>query len=61
MEERTWQLVEEKLRTEEALTTALGAEVRVRLGRRGGTVEIPFEELSEVRALARRIGRDQAA
>jgi ParB family transcriptional regulator, chromosome partitioning protein len=46
---------------EEALTTALGAEVRVRLGRRGGTVEIPFEELSEVRALARRIGRDQAA
>lgn len=46
---------------EEALTTALGTEVRVRLGRRGGTVEIPFEELSEVREIAQRIGRDQAA
>ena len=33
-----------------------GAEVRVRLGRRGGTVEIPFEELSEVLEMARRIG-----
>ena len=46
---------------EEALATALGAEVRVRLGRRGGTVEIPFEELSEVLEMTRRIGRDQAA
>ena len=46
---------------EEALATALGTEVRVRLGRRGGTVEIPFEELSEVLEMTRRIGRDQAA
>jgi ParB family chromosome partitioning protein len=46
---------------EEALATVLGAEVRVRLGRRGGTVEIPFEELSEVLEMTRRIGRDQAA
>jgi ParB family transcriptional regulator, chromosome partitioning protein len=46
---------------EEALATALGAEVRVRLGRRGGTVEIPFEELSEVLEMTRRIARDQAA
>ena len=46
---------------EEALATALGAEVRVRLGRRGGTVEIPFEELSEVLEITHRIGRDQAA
>jgi ParB-like chromosome segregation protein Spo0J len=46
---------------EEALATALGAEVRVRLGRRGGTVEIPFEELSEVLEMTHRIGRGQAA
>jgi ParB family chromosome partitioning protein len=46
---------------EEALATALGAEVRVRLGRRGGTVEIPFDELSEVLEMTRRIARDQAA
>jgi len=41
---------------EELLTAALGTEVRVRLGRRGGTVEIPFEDLSEVLEIARRIG-----
>jgi len=46
---------------EDALGTALGTEVRVRLGRRGGTVEIPFEELSEVLEMTRRIGRDRAA
>ena len=46
---------------EELLTGALGAEVRVRLGRRGGTVEIPFDDLSEVLDMARRIRRDNAA
>ena len=46
---------------EETLARALGTEVRVRLGRRGGTVEIPFEDLSEVLEMTRRIGRDQAA
>jgi ParB family chromosome partitioning protein len=46
---------------EEALTAALGAEVRVRLGRRGGTVEIPFDELSEVHEMTRRIDRGNAA
>jgi len=43
------------------LTAALGTEVRVRLGRRGGTVEIPFEDLSEVLEIARRIGRADTA
>ncbi|MGH2979328.1 MAG: ParB/RepB/Spo0J family partition protein [Solirubrobacterales bacterium] len=46
---------------EETLTTALGAEVRVRLGRRGGMVEIPFDDLSEVREMTRRISRGNAA
>jgi len=41
---------------EELLTAALGTEVRVRLGRRGGTVEIQFEDLSEIHEIARRIG-----
>jgi ParB family transcriptional regulator, chromosome partitioning protein len=46
---------------EEALTTALGAEVRVRLARHGGRVEIPFDELSEVLDIARRVSRGDAA
>jgi ParB family chromosome partitioning protein len=46
---------------EEALTSVLGTEARVRLGRRGGTVEIPFEDLSEVRDMTRRISRGNAA
>jgi ParB family transcriptional regulator, chromosome partitioning protein len=46
---------------EEGLTAALGAEVRVRLGRRGGTVEIPFEDLAEVHEMTRRINRGNAA
>jgi ParB family transcriptional regulator, chromosome partitioning protein len=53
--------IEAAREVEEALATALGVEVRVRLGRRGGTVEIPFEELSELLEMTRRIGRDQAA
>ena len=40
---------------EESLTEELGREVRVRLGRRGGAVEIPFDEFAELRELARRI------
>lgn len=46
---------------EELLTAALGTEVRVRLGRRGGTVEMPFDDLSEVLEMARRVRRDDAA
>jgi len=53
--------IEAAREAEEALTSALGAEVRVRLGRRGGTVEIPFEDLSEVREMTRRISRGNAA
>lgn len=53
--------IEAAREAEEALTTALGIEVHVRLGRRGGKVEIPFEELAEVREIARRIARGQAA
>ena len=45
---------------EEALATALGADVHVRLGRRGGTVEIPFDDLSEVSEITRRITRGNA-
>jgi ParB family transcriptional regulator, chromosome partitioning protein len=40
---------------EESLAAELGREVRVRLGRRGGAVEIPFDEFAELRELARRI------
>jgi ParB family chromosome partitioning protein len=47
--------------TEEELTAALGAEVRVRLARHGGTVEIPFDDLSEVHEMTRRITRGNAA
>jgi ParB family chromosome partitioning protein len=46
---------------EELLAGVLGAEVRVRLARRGGTVEIPFDDLSEVLDIAHRIKRDDAA
>ena len=46
---------------EEALTAAIGSEVRVRLGRHGGRVEIPFDDLSEVHEIARRVGRGKAA
>jgi ParB family transcriptional regulator, chromosome partitioning protein len=53
--------IEAAREAEETLTTALGAEVHVRLGRRGGKVEIPFEDLSEVREIARRIARGRAA
>jgi hypothetical protein len=35
--------------------------VRVRLGRHGGRVEIPFDDLSEVHEIARRVGRGKAA
>jgi ParB family chromosome partitioning protein len=53
--------IEAAREAEEALTSVLGAEVHVRLGRRGGMVEIPFEDLSEVRDMMRRISRGNAA
>lgn len=46
---------------EETLSSLLGCEVHVRLGRRGGSVEIPFDDLAELSELARRIsGRPTA-
>ena len=53
--------IEAAREAEDALTSALGGEARVRLGRRGGMVEIPFDNLSEVRDLTRRISRGNAA
>ena len=35
------------------MAAALGREVSVRLRRRGGAVEIPFDDLAEVREMAR--------
>ena len=46
---------------EETLAALLGCEVRVRMGRRGGTVEIPFDDLAEVSEIARRISARRAA
>jgi ParB family transcriptional regulator, chromosome partitioning protein len=53
--------IEAARQAEEVLTGMLGAEVRVRLGRRGGMVEIPFDDLSEVRDIVLRINRGNAA
>ena len=46
---------------EETLSSLLGCEVHVRLGRRGGSVEIPFDDLAELSDLARRISGRPAA
>ena len=46
---------------EEELAAALGQDVRVRLRRRGGVVEIPFDDLAEIRELARALTRRLAA
>jgi ParB family transcriptional regulator, chromosome partitioning protein len=46
---------------EDALTAALGCEVHVRLGRRGGKAEIPFEDLHELYELVRRLSTQRAA
>jgi ParB family chromosome partitioning protein len=46
---------------EDALTAALGLEVQVKLRRRGCSVEIPFDGLPEVHALARRLSGRIAA
>ena len=46
---------------EEALSTLLGREVRVRMGRRGGAVEIPFDDIAELSEIARRISGRMAA
>ena len=39
----------------------LGREVRVRMGRRGGAVEIPFDDIAELSEIARRISGRMAA
>jgi ParB family chromosome partitioning protein len=54
-------LVEARRSAEETLSAALGRPVRVRLKRRGGTVEIPFEDLAEMRELAARLAGRLAA
>ena len=46
---------------EEALTAALGHEVRVRVGRRGAKVEIAFGDLRDAQELARRLAGPLAA
>jgi ParB family chromosome partitioning protein len=46
---------------EDALSRALGCDVRIRFARRGGRVEIPFESLGEVHDLAQRLGARLAA
>jgi ParB family transcriptional regulator, chromosome partitioning protein len=46
---------------EEALSALLGREVRVRMGRRGGAVEIPFDDIAELSEIARRISGRMAA
>jgi ParB family chromosome partitioning protein len=46
---------------EDMLAALLGCEVKVRLGRKGGTVEIPFDDLAELSEIARRISTRKAA
>jgi ParB family chromosome partitioning protein len=46
---------------EEVLAAALGLDVRVRLKRRGCSVEIPLDDIGEVHELARRFGSRMAA
>jgi ParB family chromosome partitioning protein len=46
---------------EDVLSSALSQDVRIRFARRGGRVEIPFEDLDEVHELARRLAGRLAA
>jgi ParB family chromosome partitioning protein len=46
---------------EDVLSSALGQDVRIRFARRGGRVEIPFEDLGDVHELARRLAGRLAA
>lgn len=46
---------------EDALSQALGQDVRVRFARRGGRVEIPFDDLADVQGLVRRLSPRLAA
>ena len=46
---------------EEMLSALFGREVRVRMGRRGGAVEIPFDDIAELSEIARRISGRMAA
>jgi ParB family chromosome partitioning protein len=50
-----------KAEAEDALSALLGRDVRVRFGRRGGAVEIPFDDLAELSEIARRISGRAAA
>ena len=46
---------------EDALTAALGMEVRVRLKRRGASVELLLDDIAEAHELARRLSARRAA
>ena len=46
---------------EEALAAVLGREVRVRLGRKGGTLEVPFDDLAELSEIILRLTGRRAA
>ena len=46
---------------EEMLAALLGREVRVKVGRKGGSLEIPFDDIAELSEIARRISGRMAA
>ena len=46
---------------EDALAALLGREVRVRLGRKGGAIEVPFDDLAELSEIVRRLSGRMAA
>ncbi len=46
---------------EEALAAVLGREVRVRLARKGGTIEVPFDDLADLGEIILRLTRRRAA
>jgi ParB family chromosome partitioning protein len=54
-------LTDARRAAEDQLSAVLGREARVRLRRRGGVVEIPFEDLAEVRDLVRMLSGRMAA
>jgi hypothetical protein len=53
--------IEATRQAEEMLATLLGCEVKVKLGRNGGTAEIRFDDISELSDIARRLSTRRAA
>ena len=58
---RSADALEATRQAEDMLASLLGREVKVRLGRKGGTVEIPFDDLAELSEMARRLTPRRAA